>query len=262
MTKSLVFSLMLPCLTMLAASHAQAWSCKYEKDIDVTLDLSGSDLLEVVAGAGDLEIIGRPGTREARALGRVCASEAEWLDESEILTDGGRTAQIRVSMPDADSGWSITGNRYVYIDLKVEVPENIPLDVRDSSGDMEIVGTASVEVHDSSGDIDIENVTGEVVLNDSSGDIELLDIRGNVTVRQDSSGDIYGRDIFGSVQVERDSSGDIRFRNVRDNYVVERDSSGDIVADSVGGDFRVLSDGSGSIDVRDVAGEVDIPDRG
>jgi len=262
MTKTLFLKATLTCLVILGAGTVQAWNCEHEKDIDVTLDLSTSELLKVVAGAGDLEIVGQAGTREARAIGRVCASEPEWLDEANVLTQGGRNAEIRVSLPDADNGWSVWGNRYVYIDLKVEVPENIPLDVRDSSGDMQIVGTASVEVHDSSGDIDIEDVTGEVVLNDSSGDIDLLNITGNVTVRQDSSGDIYGRDIHGSVMVERDSSGDIRFRNVRDNYVVERDSSGDIVADSVGGDFRVLQDGSGSIDMRDVSGEVDIPDRG
>lgn len=247
---------------MLAVSTAQAWDCDHERDIEVTLNLAGSEQLSIIAGAGDLEIEGLPGSGEARAVGRVCASEPEWLDESRILTEGGRKAEISVSLPRVDSGWNVLGNRYVYMDLRVEVPDHIALDVQDSSGDMMVEGTGPLTVRDSSGDIEIENINGHVVLNDSSGDIDLLDIGGDVTIAQDSSGDIYGRDIHGSVLVENDSSGEIRFRDVRDNYVVERDSSGDIVADSVGGDFRVLRDGSGDIDARGVSGEVDIPDKG
>ena len=247
---------------MLVASTAQAWDCDYTRDIEVALDLKGSEVLSVVAGAGDLEIVGKRGAREARAFGKVCASREEWRDEAQILTESGRTAEITVSLPNTESGWNVMGNRYVYMDLRVEVPDDIALDVRDSSGDMKVEGTASVSISDSSGGIDVEDVTGDVVLNDSSGDIELLDINGNVTVRQDSSGDIYGRDIQGSVVVEKDSSGDIRFRDVRDDYIVERDSSGDIIAESVGGDFRVLRDSSGDIEARKVNGEIDIPRKG
>jgi hypothetical protein len=247
---------------VLAAGNAQAWNCKFEKEIDRTLDLAGSEQLSVIAGAGDLEITGKAGTTETRVRGKVCASEQGWLDDADIVTEDGKNAEIAVIIPKTDNGWSVNGNQYVYIDLYIEVPSDIPLDVKDSSGDLEIRSTASVTVSDSSGDIDIEDVNGDVVLNDSSGDIELLDINGNVNVRQDSSGDIYGRDIHGSVLVERDSSGDIRFQDVRDNFIVERDSSGDIVARTIGGDFRVLQDGSGEIRPSGVSGTVELPDKG
>lgn len=249
-------------LAVLAAGNAQAWNCKFEKDIDRTLDLAGSEQLSVIAGAGDLEITGRKGTAEARVKGKVCASEQSWLDQAEVLTEGGKNAEIAVTLPKTDGGWNLTGNHYVYIDLYIDVPDNILLDVKDSSGDMEIRSTASVTVSDSSGDIEIEDVKGDVVLNDSSGDIDLLDITGNVNVRQDSSGDIYGRDIAGSVLVERDSSGDIRFQDVRDDFIVERDSSGDIVARTVGGDFRVVRDGSGEIRPSGISGSIELPDKG
>jgi hypothetical protein len=249
-------------LAALAAGSAQAWDCKYEKDIDISLNLTGSEQLNVVAAAGDLEIVGHAGTTEARVRGKVCASEEEWLDQAEIVTGEGRNASITVSLPDSGSGWSWTGSQYVYMDLEIDVPSGIALDVRDSSGDVKIEGTGAVTLQDSSGDIDIENVTGDVVLEDSSGDIDLLAIAGNVTVRQDSSGDIDGRRIEGAVRVEKDSSGDIRFERVRDDFVVDRDSSGDIVADTIGGDFRVLKNGSGEIRSSDVTGTVDIPDQG
>ncbi len=250
-------------LALLMSTNLLAWNCAFEEEIEVTLELSNTQLLEVLAGAGDLEIRGQSGGTLAVATGRVCASRAEWLAEAEIVTEEGPEATIAVSLPDVDSGWSISGNRYVYMDLVVEVPDTVPLKVQDSSGDLRIVGTASVNVRDSSGDIELEDVKGDIVLNDSSGDIDLLDISGNVTVVQDSSGDVYGRDILGMVLVERDSSGDIRFEDVRDDFVVERDSSGDIVARSVGGDFRVLRDSSGGISHRNVSGAVDIPkDKG
>lgn len=246
-------------LALLASSNLYAWSCAHEEKIQVTVDLSSSQLLSVLAGAGDLEIRGNPGGNVAVATGRVCASRAEWLNEAEIVTQEGAEATIAVSLPDVDSGWNISGNRYVYMDLVIEVPDTIALDVKDSSGDIDITNTSTVTLNDSSGDIDLEDITGDIFLNDSSGDIDLRDINGNVTVVQDSSGDVYGQDILGMVLIERDSSGDIRFEDVRDDFIVERDSSGDIVARSVGGDFKVLRDSSGGISHRNVSGMVDIP---
>jgi DUF4097 and DUF4098 domain-containing protein YvlB len=248
--------------TVLAAGSVQAWDCKYEKDVNIRLSLEGSEQLAVTAVAGDLKITGHSGTEEGRVHGKVCASEKEWLEQAEILAEGGRNASVTASLPDVDGGWNLIGNRYVYMDLEIEVPDHIALDVRDSSGDIEIKGTGAVTLQDSSGDIDIEDVNGDVVLEDSSGDIDLLAIAGEVTVHQDSSGDIDGRSIEGSVRVEKDSSGDIRFERVRDDFVVERDASGDIVAETIGGDFRVLQDGSGEVRSKDVSGAVEIPDQG
>jgi hypothetical protein len=249
-------------LALLAAGSAQAWDCKFEREIDVTLDLTGSEQLAVLAAAGDLAISGHSGTTAARAKGRVCASEEEWLEAATIVTEGGREARIAVALPDTGEGWSVFGSHYLYMDLEIEVPAGIALHVRDSSGEMELQGTGPVTIEDSSGDIEIEGTHGDVVLEDSSGDIRLQQIAGSVTVRHDSSGDIYGRDIQGAVVVERDSSGDIRFEDVRDDFVVENDSSGDIVADTIGGAFRVLRDGSGEVRMSAVSGAVEVPGEG
>jgi hypothetical protein len=249
-------------LAGLVACSAQAWDCKYEKEIDLELDLEGSQNLTVRAQAGDLSVRGRPDLSSARISAKVCSSTEEWLDESEIVMRKGKHAEIVSVLPRIDTGWSLTGNRYLYMDLEIEVPSSIALVLNDSSGDIEVENTAALSIKDSSGDIEIEQASGAVVLRDSSGDIELSDITGDVTVEVDSSGDIYGNRIEGSVIVVKDSSGDIRFRQVEEDFTVERDSSGDIVADSVGGDFRVLRDGSGEIRMNGVAGAVDIPEKG
>ena len=236
----------------------QAWNCEHEKEIDKTLDLSGSAKLTVEAAAGDLEIGAAPGS-EAQIRGTVCVSKEKWLEDSDVSTEGGENARIAVELPDV-SGWSLTGQKYAYIDLEVDVPSGVHVMVKDSSGDAEISGLDSLEVSDSSGDLEISDIGGAVVVRDSSGDIELEDIEGDVTIENDSSGDIEGERIAGAVLVENDSSGSIYFEDVGGNFTVERDSSGDITANGVGGDFTVLKDGSGDIDAENVEGKITKPE--
>jgi len=254
MKKSLLIGL------LLAAPAAQAWDCKYERNIDQVLDLTGSEELVVNAAAGDLDIRGGGAAGEAVIRGTYCVSEEKWLEHEVIVTESGRRAEIRVDLPET-SGWSLTGSRYAFVDLEIGVPDGIALDVSDSSGDVGIEGVAAVRVSDSSGDLELRDIGGPVVLRDSSGDIELVDIRGDVTVEDDSSGDIEGERITGNVLVEKDSSGGMYFSGVSGNVTIERDSSGDITARDVGGDFTVLRDSSGDIRAVNVEGKVDIPEE-
>ena len=233
--------------------------CKYEKNINKTLDVSKSEILAISAAAGDLEVIGVSGTGQAVIHGRVCASKESWLEQSDVTTTSGNRAVIDVDLPSSDGGWLSMGKSYVWMDLSIEVPENLALDIKDSSGDMLLRNTAAVQIKDSSGDIEVENALGSISISDSSGDIEIDTADGDVTIESDSSGDIDATGINGTVLVKSDSSGDIEVSHVTENVVVERDSSGDISADDVGGDFRVLKDGSGGISSSDVMGEVDIP---
>lgn len=245
------------------SSEAVADSCKFEKKIDMTLDLSNSELLAISAVAGDLEINGVSRSDQALISGRACVSKESWLDDSNVETKAGQRAEITVILPDTDGGWSLLGRgNYRWIDLKIQVPDDLALEVKDSSGDLRLENVASVRVQDSSGDIEISKVHGAVSVQDSSGDIDVDEIEGDFTVDADSSGDIYAEDITGTMLVVQDSSGDIRATRVSDDVIVERDSSGDIRATDVGGDFRVLKDGSGSITANDVRGDVDLPRDG
>lgn len=236
-----------------------AWDgCDNERIIEETLDLSSTQLLQIAAGAGDLEIVGEAGRDTATVKATVCSSEAEHAAESGLDISSGSTARIATVMPEVNWGGGWGSNRYLYMDLEIVVPESMGLEVRDSSGDLRLRNVGAVNLQDSSGDIEIE-MAASVELRDSSGDIDLEDITGDVVVVSDSSGDMRGQDIGGSVLVARDSSGDIRFRGVGQDFVVERDSSGDIVANTIAGDFSVLKDGSGTIRYSDVLGEVQIP---
>jgi hypothetical protein len=244
------------------STEAAADWCKFEKDIDTTLDLSASEVLAISAAAGDLDVVGVSGSNEAVIRGKACASKEAWLEESGVSTIEGQRAQVNVDLPDTSSGGSLFGNNYAWLDLHIEVPKDLALEIRDSSGDVLLKNVASVQLQDSSGDIKIENVRGPVSIHDSSGDIDIDEAVGDITIESDSSGDIYASDINGTVLVVKDSSGDIHVSHVSENVVVERDSSGDISVSDVGGDFRVVKDGSGSIRSSDVKGEVHLPEKG
>jgi hypothetical protein len=245
--------------SLILAGNALAWGgCEHKRVIEEDMSLGGSETLSVTAAAGDLDIRGDGASGRVGVRATVCASKAEWAEETRLAMSSGSSPEIAVVTPDT-SGLMSWGNQYVYVDLELTVPEGLGLQVRDSSGDMEISGAGAVSVKDSSGDIEVRD-TRSVVLEDSSGDIEIDRISGDVTVVQDSSGDIRGRDIGGSVIVARDSSGDIRFESVEGDFLVERDSSGDVVARTIGGDFAVLRDGSGEIRHSDVQGEVQVPE--
>jgi len=242
------------------SNAASADNCKYEKKIEKTLDLDKSESLAITSAAGDLVVVGVAGAREAAIHGRVCASKEAWLDSTDIYTASGKRAEISADMPKPDDGWSF-GNTYLLLDMRIEVPDDLPLDVTDSSGDMRLKNIAEVIVRDSSGDIEIEDARGQVTVSDSSGDIDITGAAGDVTIESDSSGDIAAVDIDGNFRVVSDSSGDIDANRVSDDFIVERDSSGDISARDIGGDFRVLRDGSGSIRSSGVKGALEIPDK-
>lgn len=246
-------------LTYQFSTTASADWCKYEKTFEETLNVSDSETLAIAAVAGKLEITGVAGSEQAVVHARACVSKEKWLKTAKVETSPGKHARITGELTGSDSGFCI-GVCYRSLDMKIEVPDDLPLNISDSSGGMYLKNVAGFELKDSSGEIEIENVHGSILINDSSGDIEIDGVAGDVTIESDSSGGIYGEDIDGMVLVERDSSGDIRFTDVGKDVLVERDSSGSITVAGVGGDFRVLKDGSGSIRSSNVKGEIELPD--
>lgn len=241
------------------STTAHAGNCRYEKEINLTLDLSNSESLSIDAAAGDLEIEGVKGSNQAAITGHVCVSKKDWLDQSKIETQAGKNARIDVVLPDGESGWSFSMNQEKYLDLKILVPTDIALHIRDSSGDAFLEQVGAVDIQDSSGDIDIEHSSGPVTVRDSSGDIEIAHVSGDVTIELDSSGSIEIGDVDGHAIVKKDSSGEIEFNRIKGDAIVENDSSGSIIANDVGGDFRVDKDGSGSIRSSNIKGKIDMP---
>ncbi|MGI9089805.1 MAG: hypothetical protein ACR2GG_01740 [Gemmatimonadaceae bacterium] len=236
--------------------------------LDVTAPRSGSanaagaTTVRISARAGYLHIQGRPGITEVRAQGTARASNNDVLKQVQLVVKRtGDVVEVTVVTPDQSGDWFTNGfgNNSASLDLTVEVPTTVPLDVEDGSGDTIIRGTGTLQFRDGSGDMDIDGVTGDLSVDDGSGDISAQNVRGKVTLT-DGSGNVKLSNV-GSVNIGSDGSGDLNIDHVIGNVMIGSDGSGEIDVSSVSGDFTVRSKGSGSINSQDVKGKVDIPER-
>jgi hypothetical protein len=267
MPSKLLFSAALAAIALPAA----AWEggCDAIADRQAEVDAAGAERVEVLAGAGDLQVTGRSGT-QVHATGRACASDEDELARVQVRAErDGAVVRVVADIP--------RDTEDAYLDLRIDVPEGVPVRITDSSGDLRVRHVAALDLRDSSGDVEIEDVPGEVKVEDSSGDVDIDDAIGSVTL-EDSSGELYLTSVgdthvvsdssgdirisrAGAVRIDVDSSGEIVCRDVTGNVSVGEDSSGSIQVSNVGGDFTVNSDGSGDIEYADVAGSVSVPRR-
>jgi DUF4097 and DUF4098 domain-containing protein YvlB len=232
---------------------ASAWgNCDARDGRQAHADAAGAKTVEVHAKAGSLEIYGEAGLNEVRAEGTACARNPEALEKVQLRAErSGSTVRVEVDIPD---GWNQGGA----LDLMVRVPESVAVVVKDTSGEVEVKGVASLKLKDSSGDVDVKDIGGDLEIRDGSGSIEISHVAGSV-VLEDGSGSIDVQDVTGNVTVESDGSGSITMQGVERDILVKRDGSGSIRVQDVGGDFIVEKDGSGSITHTGVVGHVDIP---
>jgi len=233
--------------------------CRHEAERELTVSVASGDLLRVLAGSGFLDVVGVAGLNEVRATARACASHEEFLADLLLTSErDGSALVIETHYPDWSDrgGW---GERYARLDLRLEVPEGMAADVKDSSGEITIANLGDLVIDDSSGEIEVHSILGSLRIEDSSGEISLWDVTGDVEI-DDGSGEIDVAGIGGMLTIS-DGSGEINAEDVEGTVKVLRDGSGSIEVDGVGGDFIVERDGSGDIEFRNVTGRVDVPRR-
>ncbi len=220
-----------------AGTAGASWSeCNHRSPREATVQAQGARRIRVIAGAGDLKIHGQAGASTVAVHGTACSSRESGLDEIKVIAERrGDEIYVEAAMPDEWLG----GARG--LDLVLDVPSSLPLDVEDGSGSAEIRDVAALKIEDGSGELRIEDVAGEVRVTDGSGDIVI--------------------DRVGSVVVESDGSGSMRINGVKGSVVVHDDGSGSIDVSDVGGDFAVEHDGSGGIAYDGVRGGVTVPRR-
>jgi hypothetical protein len=228
-------------LALAATLPATLYGQAYDEPRNATVNASGATLVKIDARAGQLRVTGRTDLTDVRVQGTARASSRSLLADIKLeAVRNGNEVTVRAIMPESRDccGWN---NEEALLDLVIEVPAKLALDVDDTSGDMTIESVAAkIRIEDSSGNIRVRDAGGDVWIRDSSGGIDVRGVKGSVDVDEDSSGEIEVYDVTGSVHVGRDSSGSIDVSRV-------------------GGDFVVEHDGSGSIDYDDVKGKVDIP---
>jgi hypothetical protein len=243
-----------------AAASAQWGQDAYTAPRNAVVSAGGAKRIEIEASAGFLRVRGISGS-EVKITGLARASRQNLLAEIKLIAERrGEVVYIKADIDDRRNNWSDWGeNSYRALDLTIDVPTNIPLEIEDGSGEIEIRGTAGVSLTDGSGSIEMQEIGGPVRIDDGSGEIQLRNIRGNIEIN-DGSGEIVARGVTGNLVIDDDGSGSIEAFDVSGSFTVRNDGSGTIKADGVGGDFDVRSKGSGGVDYYNVKGSVRIPD--
>lgn len=254
-----LFSASVLALVALVATSASAQyrDADYSAKREATASAAGATRIVIDARAGSLRVEGKSGLRDVRASGTAWASRERDLEDIKLTAERrGNAVEVIVDIPDDEGGWD--DDRIRLLDLVVEVPSDIAVEIEDSSGEVEVMGVGGLALSDGSGSLRIERIGGPVEVTDGSGSLTILNVRGDVRIR-DGSGEIEVREVQGSVIVDGDGSGEIDVQGVTGRVHVRSDGSGSIDARNVGGDFVVDRKGSGGIRYRDVKGEVQIP---
>ncbi|UCC38167.1 MAG: DUF4097 family beta strand repeat protein [Candidatus Aminicenantes bacterium] len=231
----------------------------YESVKKLNLPAQGIEELEIDCAAGFLKVYGIEGlakievTAEIIVKGKRVRDEEEFIRENIKLSLEKRGARA-VLISKFRESFPYISFRTKVINLTVNVPKNINLQIDDSSGSMsveDIIG--QLDIDDSSGEIYVEDIKGNVDINDSSGDIEAIAISGYLSI-DDGSGGIDVKDVVGDVSID-DGSGSIYVNNVGGSLTVS-DGSGSINVDGVDKDVIIRDDGSGGVKIRNVKGKI------
>lgn len=235
----------------------------YSAPRNAEVDARGARTIRIEAAAGLLRVEGKKGISQVTVRGTARSSRRNWLDDIKLVAERrGDEVFIKAQMPDENSHiWNaMRGDWELALDLVIEVPETIALDVDDGSGDAEFNNAGALTFDDGSGEMTIRNAHGDVRIVDGSGNITIEGVEGRVNV-DDGSGNIRARNVTGDFTVGEDGSGDIDVSGVGGTMRVENDGSGSIEVDRVAGDFVVEHDGSGEIHYETVKGSIRIPER-
>jgi DUF4097 and DUF4098 domain-containing protein YvlB len=244
---------------LLAPAFAMADECRFEAPLGQSLDLAGVHTLEIRLGRHNLHLTGSEGTT-ARMAGRACASSKERLDKLHLAQhrEGDRLVLVA---EDDDSDWSFNlfgWSNYAYLDMQLDIPRNLAVDLAVGSGDADVAGIDNLDSHVGSGDLHARNIGGRFTTSVGSGDIVAHDT-GAIRVDSIGSGDFTADTVRGDVAIGSIGSGDAGLKNVEGNVVVDSIGSGDLNADGITRDLRVRTVGSGDVTHHHISGRVDIP---
>jgi hypothetical protein len=235
----------------------------FESPRNANVPVTGARTVRVDAAAGSLRIEGHAGRTDVRVRGTARSVRRDRLDDIKLIAERrGNEIYIKAEMPETNSRdwWNYRNGPIQALDLVIEVPTTMSLDVDDGSGEAIFLNTGALRLEDGSGSVEVRGARGDVEINDGSGNVDLDGIEGNVEI-SDGSGEIRVRNVTGDVVIPDDGSGGIDIAGVGGTVRVNDDSSGSIEVDRVAGDFVVDSDGSGGISYTDVKGRVRIPER-
>ena len=249
---------LLTCALLLAPSLALADECRFEAPRDASLDMTGIHTIVIDIGHHTLHVNGST-SGASKIHGRACASSTDRLAELQI-TQHREGDRLFISTADNHNVnfFGLFGSHYGYLDLQMEIPNSVAVELDVGSGDAFVSNVAQLDAGVGSGDLDVNSVRGSFAAHVGSGDIKAHDV-GETHVTSIGSGDFTANLVRGNLSIGSIGSGDADLRAVGGNVDVQSIGSGDLRVNGVARDLHVASVGSGDVDHVAVAGKVDIP---
>jgi len=181
--------------------------CNERRDFNRIVDVGSALETRIVSDNGFVRVVGRSNIDEVRVVGRACARNRRDLDDVEMVAQR-MDGYVRVL------GLVARGGRDARIDLTVEVPDWMLVEIEALRGDVDVDRVSGLIVINEWGDIDVSDVFGDVEIEDGSGHIDVRHVDGDVWI-WDESGDIYVEDVLGDLNIQDDTSGRLTYRNIR-----------------------------------------------
>lgn len=208
--------------------------CRFSADLEVTIDATAIERLNIDAAEGGLVVHGDADSNQIRVTGKACAKSEAAVQRIQLLSNTeGADAYVEAKIPSRGRMF-----RNATLDLEATVPSRLALAVQDGTGEILVRNVAALQLKDGTGDIEIEGVPGDVSVTDGTGATVVRAIGGSLQVK-DGTGPLAITDVQGSVTVD--------------------DGTGEIKISEVGGDLRVR-DGTGNMEIEDIGGSVDLRD--
>ena len=217
--------------------------------------VAGATVLRLDAGAGSLRVEGHTGARDVVVTGIAHAPTPRLLGAIQIVTRRvADTIFVSCTIPSAQG----QPGPPPALDLRLELPSTLALNVVDSAGESVIRNVAALRIVHGNGGLDINTVSGGLDVRDGNGDMVVANIYGDVHI-VDGAGSIYLTDIRGSIDIPQAGPGEIQAVGVSGDVTIGSKRSGEVAARGVGGNLAVTASGSGSIEFQDVKGKVTLP---
>ncbi len=282
MWKYIAFTaLALPALALSSLAHAD--DCRFQAPRNAGLDLAGVHTLVIEVHQHQVRLQGIHVTGSqalaGHVRGRACASASGLLPNLQVTQrrDGDRLIVEAIDRTARGHTLVLFGSAYRYLDLNIEAPASLAVEMDVGSGDAAVIDVAALKATVGSGDLDVRGVQGHLEASVNSGELKVRDagdahvgsvgsgdlvidrVRGTVTVDRVGSGDLTARDVQGDLRIGHLGSGDASVQNIAGSVVVDSVGSGDLQVKDVRRDLRVAKLGSGAIEHTGVAGKVAVP---
>lgn len=240
-------------VTLCGCITVNAKSLDYQETKTLSVPMGNATSFHIDAAAGFLKIIGNDSLSDIKVTAEIYADDD---NIKLILKPSGDKIVL-----EADAN-AFRGSNFSWvgesprIDLTVEVPSKMKLDIRDGSGHISITSiNNNININDGSGSMAISNIKGNMNIDDGSGSLEIENVEGNIMI-DDGSGSLDIKHVSGTLEIE-DGSGGLDVYDVGGLVTID-DGSGSINVKKLKSGLTIIEEGSGGLKMSDIEGPVSI----